>query len=148
MANPQSTKLTNSNMAIYRLFILGCIVRIYIYIYSNSRFSIQLISLLLYINRKVVECLTLPTDNSCSAMHIEPAQCSSYWSSSQGETANPPLLLVSLDGFRADYFSRLETSSTNGIVRLARCGVKAASMMPVYPTITLPNHYSIVTVSQ
>ena len=28
---------------------------------------------------------------------------------------------------------------------MARCGVRAESMMPVSPTLTFPNHYSIVT---
>lgn len=91
--------------------------------------------------------LALPpvADESCSAFHVDSAQCLPYWSL-KGEAAKPPLLLVSLDGFRSDYLERLSrTSSTKGLVRLARCGVKAASMIPVFPTITLPNHYSIVT---
>ena len=86
------------------------------------------------------------TDDSCSEFHVDQTQCQPYLSFN-GETTKPPLLVVSLDGFRSDYLERLaETSKTNGLLRLARCGVKAASMIPVFPTVTLPNHYSIVTV--
>lgn len=55
-----------------------------------------------------------------------------------------PLLLVSLDGFKAEYLLRNFTPS---IARLAKCGVHSPYMRSVYPTKTFPNHYSIVTVS-
>ncbi|KAL4236876.1 ectonucleotide pyrophosphatase phosphodiesterase [Mactra antiquata] len=54
----------------------------------------------------------------------------------------PPLLLLSLDGFRADYLSR---NLTPTIQRLANCGVHTPYMRAVYPTVTFPNHYTIVT---
>ncbi|KAG0720324.1 Venom phosphodiesterase 2 [Chionoecetes opilio] len=55
--------------------------------------------------------------------------------------ASNPLLLISLDGFRSDYIYRhLPTLET-----LAKEGVTARFMMPSYPTITFPNHYTIVT---
>lgn len=55
-----------------------------------------------------------------------------------------PLVLISLDGFRADYLIR---NFTPNIRRLSQCGVHAPYMRSVYPTKTFPNHYSIVTVS-
>lgn len=55
-----------------------------------------------------------------------------------------PLLLVSLDGFRADYLQR---NFTPTIQKLATCGVHSPYMRSVYPTVTFPNHYTIVTVS-
>lgn len=54
----------------------------------------------------------------------------------------PPLILISLDGFRADYLSRGLNPS---LERLAQCGVKAPFMRPVFPTKTFPNHFTIVT---
>jgi predicted AlkP superfamily pyrophosphatase or phosphodiesterase len=56
--------------------------------------------------------------------------------------AKPSLLLVSFDGFRADYLDRLTLPNFQRI--MAR-GVRAQAMRPVFPTITFPNHYSLVT---
>ena len=55
-----------------------------------------------------------------------------------------PLLLISLDGYRSDYFYRYQPT----LKSMAENGVKAHYMMSSYPTITFPNHYSIVTVSK
>ncbi len=52
------------------------------------------------------------------------------------------VLLVSLDGFRADY---LDLGITPALSRIAREGVRARWLTPSYPTLTFPNHYSIVT---
>jgi predicted AlkP superfamily pyrophosphatase or phosphodiesterase len=56
--------------------------------------------------------------------------------------AAPPLILVSLDGLRADY---LERGVTPALRRFAREGVQAEAMRPSYPSLTFPNHYTIVT---
>ncbi len=52
------------------------------------------------------------------------------------------IVLVSLDGFRADYLGR---ESSTHLRRLASSGVSARWLVPVFPTVTFPNHYSIVT---
>ena len=52
------------------------------------------------------------------------------------------VLLVSLDGFRA---GDLDPDITPNLARIARDGVRARWMTPVYPSLTFPNHYSIVT---
>lgn len=57
--------------------------------------------------------------------------------------STPPLLLVSMDGFRAEYLTR---NLTPTIQKLGQCGVHTPYMRSVYPTLTFPNHYSIVTV--
>jgi predicted AlkP superfamily pyrophosphatase or phosphodiesterase len=53
-----------------------------------------------------------------------------------------PLILVSLDGFRADYLDRYRAPT---LQRLARGGVRAKFMRPAFPALTFPNHYTIVT---
>jgi predicted AlkP superfamily pyrophosphatase or phosphodiesterase len=53
-----------------------------------------------------------------------------------------PLLLISIDGYRHDY---LERGLSPTLAMLARTGVRAASMQPAFPSLTFPNHYSIVT---
>jgi predicted AlkP superfamily pyrophosphatase or phosphodiesterase len=52
------------------------------------------------------------------------------------------VLLVSIDGFRWDYLDR---GLTPNLSRLAREGVRAEALVPVFPTKTYPNHYTIVT---
>ncbi len=52
------------------------------------------------------------------------------------------VLLVSLDGFRADY---LDLGIAPNLSRIAREGVRARWMNPSYPSLTFPNHYSMVT---
>ncbi|MGZ3274389.1 MAG: alkaline phosphatase family protein [Caulobacteraceae bacterium] len=51
------------------------------------------------------------------------------------------LILISIDGFRADYLSH---GKTPVIAALAAAGVRA-SMRPSYPSETFPNHYTLVT---
>ena len=52
------------------------------------------------------------------------------------------VLLVSIDGFRADY---LQLGITPNLDRIAADGVHAAWLTPSYPSLTFPNHYTIVT---
>jgi predicted AlkP superfamily pyrophosphatase or phosphodiesterase len=59
-----------------------------------------------------------------------------------GEPGRATVVLVSLDGFRWDYLDR---GLTPNLSRLAREGVRAEAMVPVFPTKTFPNHYTIVT---
>ncbi|KAK7482275.1 hypothetical protein BaRGS_00026518 [Batillaria attramentaria] len=63
--------------------------------------------------------------------------------SAQCNSSYKPVLLISLDGFRADYL--VKYNKTPAIERLTQCGVHAPYMRSVYPTKTFPNHYTIVT---
>ncbi|HSN00180.1 MAG TPA: ectonucleotide pyrophosphatase/phosphodiesterase [Rudaea sp.] len=56
--------------------------------------------------------------------------------------AYSPLILISIDGYRADYIAR---GLSPNLVALAADGVRAEAMKPSFPTLTFPNHYSIVT---
>ncbi|HWL16747.1 MAG TPA: ectonucleotide pyrophosphatase/phosphodiesterase [Opitutus sp.] len=58
--------------------------------------------------------------------------------------AASPLVLISLDGFRWDYCTLFPRETPN-LRRLMREGVSARSLIPVFPSNTFPNHYSIVT---
>ena len=54
-----------------------------------------------------------------------------------------PLILISIDGFRPDY---LERGVTPVLSRLAQQGVLAPQgMRPSFPSLTFPNHYTLVT---
>nr|XP_040033646.1 bis(5'-adenosyl)-triphosphatase enpp4 isoform X1 [Gasterosteus aculeatus aculeatus] len=54
----------------------------------------------------------------------------------------PPLLLVSFDGFRADYLKRFPMPN---LERLYSQGVLVEQLTNVFITKTFPNHYSLVT---
>jgi predicted AlkP superfamily pyrophosphatase or phosphodiesterase len=56
----------------------------------------------------------------------------------------PPLILISLDGFRSDY-TEIYPEESAPLRALKREGVAAQSLIPVFPSNTFPNHYSIVT---
>ncbi len=53
-----------------------------------------------------------------------------------------PLLLISLDGVHPGFLGRGDTPNLD---RLAREGVHAEWMNPSYPSLTFPNHYTLVT---
>jgi predicted AlkP superfamily pyrophosphatase or phosphodiesterase len=55
-----------------------------------------------------------------------------------------PVLLVSMDGFRWNY-PLLHPAQTPHLHALAAEGISARELIPVYPSNTFPNHYSIVT---
>ncbi|NGP77571.1 alkaline phosphatase family protein [Balneolaceae bacterium YR4-1] len=57
-------------------------------------------------------------------------------------TPENQLLLISFDGFRYDYLNRVSTPHFDSLVAN---GVKSEGLIPVFPTKTFPNHYSIVT---
>ncbi|MGA8431770.1 MAG: ectonucleotide pyrophosphatase/phosphodiesterase [Candidatus Sulfotelmatobacter sp.] len=59
------------------------------------------------------------------------------------QLAKPYVILVSLDGFRYDYAT---LHHAEHLLALAKEGASAPEgMLPAYPSITFPNHYTIVT---
>lgn len=54
----------------------------------------------------------------------------------------PTVILVSFDGMRHDYLDRGITPNFDA---LSRRGARAAGLIPIFPSQTFPNHYSIVT---
>ena len=75
-----------------------------------------------------------------------------HFSAEAHDAGNPPnsleqrkkpyVLLVSIDGFRHDY---AESHGATNLLALARRGTQAESLIPVFPSLTFPVHYSIVT---
>ena len=56
--------------------------------------------------------------------------------------SEPHVVLVSFDGFRADYLDRFDTPNFD---RLAARGIRADGLTSVFPSLTFPAHYSIST---
>lgn len=57
-------------------------------------------------------------------------------------TAQPIVILVSIDGWKHDYLARADAPTLRA---LAGRGVRSEGLIPVFPTKTFPNHYTIVT---
>nr|XP_060609361.1 ectonucleotide pyrophosphatase/phosphodiesterase family member 1 [Anolis sagrei ordinatus] len=93
-------------------------------------------------------------NNNCCANYYSVCEGKTSWLEDACEDLNepqcpegfskPPVLLFSLDGFRAEYLH-----TWGGLLpvinKLRKCGTYTRSMRPVYPSKTFPNHYSIVT---
>jgi len=58
-----------------------------------------------------------------------------------GRDAPPPVILISIDGFRPDYLDRGVTPVLSGLAAGGARGV----IRPSFPTKTFPNHYTLVT---
>ncbi|XP_048881517.1 ectonucleotide pyrophosphatase/phosphodiesterase family member 2 isoform X2 [Brienomyrus brachyistius] len=56
----------------------------------------------------------------------------------------PPLIVLSVDGFRASYMKRGSSVIPN-FEKLRTCGTHAPYMRPMYPTKTFPNLYTLAT---
>lgn len=71
--------------------------------------------------------------------------CSSFNPSNGIKTDKSPkplTVLISIDGFKPEYLSK--TNSPH-LFQLAQQGATAEGMLPVFPSVTFPNHYSMVT---
>lgn len=71
----------------------------------------------------------------------QPARAPNPLAAAPAEVRPPVTILVSIDGFRADYLTR---GATPNLKALADAGISAA-MRPSFPSITFPNHYTLVT---
>lgn len=58
------------------------------------------------------------------------------------QSNKPYVILVSFDGYRHDY---TEKYKPNNIRSFIKSGVEAEGIIPIYPTLTFPNHYALVT---
>ena len=69
--------------------------------------------------------------------HIAPGR-----SNSPEQQKKPYVILISADGFRYDYAEKYQAEH---LLQFSHQGVQAASMIPSFPSVTFPNHYTIVT---
>jgi predicted AlkP superfamily pyrophosphatase or phosphodiesterase len=61
---------------------------------------------------------------------------------SAAQQQKPYVIMISADGFRFDYAEKYNAQT---LLTLSRQGIRAASMSPSYPSLTFPNHYTLVT---
>jgi len=69
--------------------------------------------------------------------HIDPER-----SNSEDQQKKPYVILISADGFRYDYAKKYNAAH---LLELSSNGVQAKAMIPSFPSVTFPNHYTLVT---
>lgn len=81
---------------------------------------------------------------SCSYAQVDTAQVvvTNRVNTAVDFTNKPYVIMISADGFRYDYAKKYNTENLN---RLSKEGVRADYMTPSYPSITFPNHYTLIT---
>lgn len=72
-----------------------------------------------------------------TAQHIIPGRYNS-----KGQQQKPYVILISADGFRYDLADKYQATH---LQQLRSSGVAAKAMIPSYPSLTFPNHYTLVT---
>ena len=57
-----------------------------------------------------------------------------------------PILMISFDGMRSSKFEEfLQQNPHSAFNEIINGGIKAEYMIPSFPTLTFPNHYTIAT---
>ncbi|KLD64539.1 ectonucleotide pyrophosphatase/phosphodiesterase [Dyella japonica] len=90
-------------------------------------------------------CSLIVLAAACATTHPQPVSAPSPQpvAVAKPAPAPAPLLLISIDGYRSDY---IERGLSPTLASLARQGVRAADgMQPSFPSLTFPNHYTLVT---
>jgi len=66
--------------------------------------------------------------------------------SSPSEPSVPnKLLLILVDGIRWDQLDKFSEEELPGFTRLRKNGVAAEALIPVFPSVTVVNYYSVIT---
>ena len=74
------------------------------------------------------------------AFRLTPSQDTRF--SNGTHSFKPTTILISLDGFRADFLNRGLTPAMNAFIA---SGVSPRYMTPSFPSVTFPNHFTLVT---
>jgi len=81
--------------------------------------------------------LALQQPLSAQVIHVD------HGPNALAQRSKPYVIVVSLDGFRYDYAAKYHAKN---LLALAKSGASAPQgMIPSFPSLTFPNHYSIVT---
>ncbi|MGC1658963.1 MAG: ectonucleotide pyrophosphatase/phosphodiesterase [Candidatus Acidiferrales bacterium] len=87
--------------------------------------------------------LAVALGGAASGQQISPVIRTEHGPNKAAQEGKPYVVLVSLDGFRYDYAQKYGAPH---LLALAARGASAPDgMIPSYPSITFPNHYTIVT---
>ncbi|SFT83380.1 Predicted pyrophosphatase or phosphodiesterase, AlkP superfamily [Chryseobacterium formosense] len=75
--------------------------------------------------------------------HVDTTQVVVFDRYNSVEAQNKPyVIMISTDGFRYDYAKKYNAKN---LLNLSKNGVQAKAMIPSYPSITFPNHWTLIT---
>src|SRR5581483_12435184 len=94
-------------------------------------------------NRKLLLFSFLLLTIAATAQPIAPVITTSTATNSAGQQKKHYVVLVSIDGFRYDYAKKY--GATHLLAIAARGASAPDGMIPSYPSLTFPNHYTLVT---
>ncbi len=61
---------------------------------------------------------------------------------SEATMVKPTVIMISIDGFRFDYLEKFQPPH---LLKIAQAGVRAEGLRPSFPSLTFPNHITLVT---
>jgi predicted AlkP superfamily pyrophosphatase or phosphodiesterase len=109
----------------------------------NALCRLTLLSrLVLFVSLALLNACATPGSSAARAAREAAAGTTAANAPAVQATAASYVLLVSIDGFRADYLDRGVTPKLSA---LAASGVRADALRPAFPSLTFPNHYTLVT---
>ncbi|MDB5133701.1 MAG: phosphodiesterase [Mucilaginibacter sp.] len=85
----------------------------------------------------LLACSLTAFSQADTTQHIVPGR-----KNSAEQQSKPYVIMISADGFRYDYAQKYNATH---LLELSSGGVKASSMIPSFPSVTFPNHYSMAT---
>lgn len=91
----------------------------------------------------LVGLLTFCLPLCSTAQNVAPVITVERGPNTQAAEASPYVVLVSLDGFRYDYMEKYHAKHLQALA--AQGAVAPKGMIPSYPSLTFPNHYTLVT---
>lgn len=91
---------------------------------------------------RLLWCAVAVFGAGCATQSPSPQAVTSATQAGSAAPTPAPLLLISIDAYRADYYDR---GLSPTLQMLAKTGVHADSMQPSFPSLTFPNHYTLVT---
>ena len=133
------------------MFLLVRVKTIFVVLYTSPNYSeTSLGTIILKINfvliigsmKKIISFLFLVSfingfSQADTAQVIVPNRINSAEAISK-----PYVILISADGFRYDYAEKYKAKN---LLKIAENGVSAKALIPSFPTITFPNHWSLIT---
>jgi predicted AlkP superfamily pyrophosphatase or phosphodiesterase len=92
--------------------------------------------------RRSILFLVLLVPQMLSAQSDTSQHINSNRTNSPDQQKKPYVILISADGFRYDFAKKYEAEH---LLALSANGIQAEAMIPSFPSLTFPNHYTLVT---